>query len=594
MDLENKLQKVCQENNIALVGPNCLGVINPEIKMNASFGQMMPKLGNIAFMSQSGALCTAVLDYADDLGIGFSKFASLGNKADVDELKLIRYLAQDEQTKVILVYAEELSKANEFISTLRQINRSPNPKPVIVLKSGRTEEGAGAIASHTGSLAGGDAAYQALFKQAGVIRADSIRELFDLARIFAHNPLRQVQNLAIVTNAGGPGVITTDQAVESGLELAELSTDTKDRLKELLPEAASSSNPVDILGDARAERYQKTLEILADDQNIDAIQVVLTPQSMTEVELTAQAIVQLAGKTDKALAASFMGAPSVKPGTKVLNQAGITTTAFPEPAAKGLAYLGKFSAWSAQENQEPMQFDDVDQEKVAKIFAKAREQGRTQFPEAEALEIMKAYKFPLLESKIASNLDEAQEAADQIGGKLAMKIVSPDILHKSDVGGVKLNVTSGNVQDKFKEMMAAISTRKPEADLQGVLLMEMAPQEGTEVILGVNKAPGLGTMVMVGLGGIYVEVLKDVSFAYAPVTQDDANNMIDDLKTSEIFSGVRGEKPRDRQAVIECVGRLAQLVSDFPEIKELDINPLLVLPEGQGAKVLDARLVLEE
>ncbi len=594
IELEEELKQVCKENDMALVGPNCLGVINPEIQMNASFGHLMPKLGHVAFMSQSGALCTAVLDYAQDLGVGFSKFVSIGNKADVDELKLIKYLAEDDQTKVILMYAEELQNARKFIDALREINRGPNPKPVIVLKSGRTEAGAGAIASHTGSLAGGDAAYNALFEQAGMIRADSIKELFDLAQVFARNELAQVENTAIITNAGGPGVLTTDEVVDNGLELAKLSDETVEKLEDYLPHAASAANPIDILGDARADRYEHTLKVVSQDDQVDSMLVVLTPQSMTEVDETAKAIVEIKQQTDKPLAVSFMGSPTVKSGVQQMNQADIATTAFPEPAAKGLAKFGQFAQWTKQDNQSVLAYDDVDRDKVAEILAQAKEEGKTSFPEAEAMAIVKAYNFPLLQSQIATSAEEAKRISAQIGGKLAMKIVSPDILHKSDVGGVMLNVTEKTVETKYQEMMERVGQNKPEADLKGVLLMEMAPEDGTEVILGVNKAPGLGTMVMFGLGGIYVEVLKDVNFAYAPVTKADAMKMIETLKTAEIFEGVRGEAPRDKAALVECIGRLAQLVADFPEIKELDINPLLALPEGDGAKLLDVRVVLED
>ncbi|MEA2056426.1 MAG: acetate--CoA ligase family protein [Patescibacteria group bacterium] len=593
VQLEEELKKVCKENSIALVGPNCLGAINPEIKMNASFGQLMPKLGNVAFMSQSGALCAAVLDYAQDLGVGFSKFISIGNKADIDELKLIKYLAKDEQTKVILIYAEELQNAPAFIKTIKEINQSSNPKPVIVLKSGRTEAGAGAIVSHTGSLAGGDAAYNALFEQAGMLRAESIKEVFDLAQVFARNELSGVKNTAIITNAGGPGVLTTDEVVDNGLELAKLSEDTVKKLEEYLPAAANAHNPVDILGDARADRYEHALQVVSQDDQVDSILLIMTPQSMTEVDETAKAVIKVKEQSDKPIVVSFMGSPTVASGVKLMNEADVATIAFPEPAAKGLAQFGRYAAWTEQKNEKVLTYFDVDKDKVTQILAEAKKQGKTSFPEAEAMAIVKAYNFPLLQSEVATSAEEAKQIAEKVGKKLAMKIVSPDILHKSDVGGVMLNVTTKTVIDQYKEMMTRVKKNKSEADLKGVLLMEMAPQGGTEVILGVNKALGLGTMVMFGLGGIYVEVLKDVNFAYPPLTKSDALRMINTLKTAELFEGVRGEKPRDKAALVECIGRLAQLVSDFPEIKELDINPLLALPEGEGAKLLDVRVVLE-
>ncbi len=593
IELEEQLKEVCSRNNISLVGPNCLGAINPEIKMNASFGQLMPELGSVAFMSQSGALCTAVLDYAKELGVGFSKFISIGNKADVNEIKLIKYLAKDDQTKVILIYAEELTNAPEFIKVMKKINRGTNPKPVIVLKSGRTEAGAGAIASHTGSLAGGDAAYNALFKQAGIIRASSIKELFDLAQIFALNPLKKANNFAIITNAGGPGVLTTDEATDNGLEMAQLSADTTKKLKEFLPPAASSHNPVDVLGDAMADRYKFALEVVAADKNVDSIQVIMTPQSMTEIEETAKAIIEVRKKMSKPIVVSMMGAITVKPGVDLLKEEKVATASFPEPGAKSLAQLDKFVAWHNSPADKIMTFSDVDKEKVQKIFQEARKKGQTSFPEAEAMEIIKAYNFPVLQSEIARSSTQALEIAKKFGSKLAMKIVSPNILHKSDVGGVMLNITSADIEEKYEQMIKTVSKNKPEAKLEGVLLMEMAPDYGTEVILGVNQAPGLGTMIMFGLGGIYVEVLKDVNFAYAPLTKADALDMIQTLKTSDLFKGVRGEKAKDIEKLSECIGRLSQLVTDFPEIVELDINPLLALPEGEGAKVLDVRVVIE-
>lgn len=593
VELEEELKKVCQENNMTLVGPNCLGVINPEIKMNASFAHILPRQGSIAFMSQSGALCTAVLDYSKDLNIGFSKFLSIGNKADVNELKLIKYFAEDDQTKVILIYSEAMTNAPEFIKTVKAINQSDNPKPIIVLKSGRSEEGAQAIASHTGSLAGGDKLYQAMFDQAGVIRADNIQELFDLAQVFARNNFESVKNTAIVTNAGGPGVLTTDAVIAGGLKLANLSPAIQSKLSEFLPPAASSQNPVDVLGDAKADRYRFVLEELVKDEQVDSMIVVLTPQSMTEIKETAQAVIDIKKVTTKPISVSFMGGATVKPGMQLMSQADIATTAFPESSAQSLAKLGKFVSFTQQKKDQVFKFTDIDQTRVAQIFATAKKNNQTSFPEAEALEIIKAYNFPILHSQIARSDSQALDIAQQLGGKLAMKIVSPDILHKSDAGGVMLNITVDNISEKYKEMMQTVTKNRPNAKLEGVLLMEMAPEDGVEVILGVNKTPGLGTAIMFGLGGIYVEVLKDVSFAFAPLSQDEAYKMIESLQTSELFEGVRGDKPRDKEMLVECIGRLSQLITDFPEIKELDINPLLSLAKGKGAKVLDARIVIE-
>ncbi len=593
VELEEELTRVCRQRGISLVGPNCLGVINPEISMNASFAATMPEVGDIAFVSQSGALCTAVLDYAQELGIGFSKFVSIGNKADINELKLIEYFVADPQTKVIAMYVEQLAEAQKLIEVVQKNTHGQTPKPIIMIKSGRTNAGATAVASHTGSLSGGDAAYNALFTQSGIIRAESMSELFDLANIFSKNALTKVENIAIITNAGGPGVITTDAAISSGLKLAQLEDKTVADLKEILPFAASTKNPVDVLGDAVGDRYEQTLQLVAKDKNVDGIIVLLTPQSMTEVEKTAKAIVNVKLNSGKPIVASLMGSELVRPGVNVLKKAHIMTTDFPESAAKSLAALGKFVKKSQTKASSLMKFEDVDKETVAQIFAAAKQQGQTTFPEAQALSILAAYRFPLLKTARATNAQAAAEQTRQLGGEFAMKIVSPDILHKSDVGGVMLHINAENAATKYEEMMATVKKNRPTAKLEGVLLMEMAPTNGVELILGVNKVPGLGTMIMFGMGGIYVEVLKDVNFAFVPMSEYDVIHMIESLKSAAIFDGVRGQAPIDRAKLIESIGRLSQLVTDFPEITELDINPLLALPQGQGVKVLDARIVIE-
>ncbi len=589
LDLEKELAHVCNDLNITLVGPNCLGAINAEIQMNASFASVMPPIGDVAFMSQSGALCTAVLDYAKDLGIGFSKFISIGNKAALNELDLIKYLHADKKTKVICMYAESLDNAPEFIKVLRQLNRGKNPKPIIVLKSGKTEAGAGAIASHTGSLSSGDSAYRALFAQAGMIRANSISELFDLAQIFSMNEIQKVHKVTLITNAGGPGVLTTDAVIENDLKMAELTPETVTQLRTFLPASASTHNPVDVLGDAVGSIYKQTIDVLVNDQNTDAIIVLLTPQSMTEPIETAQAIVEMRRHSKKPIVVSLMGKKLVADGVEILRKNKIATTAFPEPAAMSLAKFAKFSNWSKQKNEAFLSFNDVDKASVAKIFAKAKAKGQTSFPEAEAIEIMKAYKFPLLKSAVAKTASEALKIMQEFKCEVAMKIVSPDILHKSDVGGVSLGVTVKTVVSEYESMMVRVKKNKPDAKIEGVLLMEMA-QKGTELILGINKN-SLGTMLMFGLGGIYVEVFKDVNFAFAPLTREDALDMINGLHSSKLLEGVRGERAVNKESIIEAIGRLSQLVNDFPEIMELDINPLLA--NQDGVKALDARIVIE-
>lgn len=590
LELEKQLAAVCNELGVTLVGPNCLGAINAEHQMNASFAAVMPPVGDVAFFSQSGALCTAVLDYAKDLGIGFSKFLSIGNKAALSELDLIKYLHADPKTKVICMYAESLDNAPSLIQALRELNRGSNPKPVIVLKSGKTAAGAGAIASHTGSLSSGDSAYQALFAQAGMIRANSISELFDLAQVFSMNEIQSVKKVTIITNAGGPGVLTTDAVIESGLALADLTPETVVELRSFLAPSASTHNPVDVLGDAVGEIYEKTIDAIAKDPNTDAIIVLLTPQSMTEPEKTAQAVVKMRQTSNKPIVVSLMGKALVASGVEILRANKIATTSFPEPAAAALAAFAKFSNWSKEQNEEFLNYQDVDKARVTEIFAQAKANGQTSFPEAEAMEIMSAYRFPLLKSAVAKTAQEALVIMQEFNCKVAMKIVSPDILHKSDVGGVALNIDVNNVVTEFEAMMQRVSANKPDAKLEGVLLMEMA-QKGIELILGVNKN-SLGTMLMFGLGGIYVEIFKDVNFAFGPLTRTDVLKMISGLRSNKLLEGARGEAAADKETIIEAIGRLSQLVSDFPEIVELDINPLLATKDG--AKVLDARIVIED
>lgn len=589
--LENELKQICLENDIALVGPNCLGVLNPKMGMNASFAIMMPKKGKVAFISQSGALVTAILDYAKKLGIGFSKFVSVGNKAVMDEVTLLNYLAEDKDTKVIAMYVEDLSKAQELIATAKKITRAKNPKPIIVLKSGRTSAGASASASHTGSLAGNDAAYDALFRQSGIIRADKVSEMFEYIQAFSNNKLPAGRNVAIITNAGGPGVLTTDEVVSNRLHLAQLSEETKKALQECLPPAANIHNPIDVLGDAKADRYRQALGAAVKDENVHSILILLTPQSMTEIEETAQAVTDIKKITAKPIIACFMGDDAVKKGVKLMQRHKVATIQFPEQAAKALAILSDFSEWAGEKEEINFQFNDVDKEKVAEIFRETRNAGRNSFPEAEALKILAAYGFPLLKSEVVKSVNEAKEAAQRIGGKLVMKIVSPDILHKSDVGGVMFNTTSENVEEKFNELMNNIKMKVPNARIEGALLVEMAEKGGAEFILGASKDPSLGSMIMVGLGGIYVEIFKDVVFGLAPITRDAARKMVSRLKAKKILEGARGQEKLDTESLVLCLGRLSKLLSDFPEIAEMDINPLLVLP--QGSKVLDARIVIK-
>jgi acetyltransferase len=592
-DLENKLVEICEQYDIAMIGPNCLGVVNPELKMNASFASVLPEAGNVAFVSQSGALCTAVLDRAKSMGIGFSKFMSVGNKASSDEETIFEYLEEDPQTKVIGVYAETLSNNGNLLEKIRRISIEPNPKPIIFLKSGRTSAGANASASHTGALAGNDAAYGALFRQSLGIRAENVTELFDFIKIFSCNDLNPARRLGIITNAGGPGVISVDTAVDCGLELAKLNPENVNILTSLLPAAANAKNPVDVLGDAKADRYGIALENVLGDTNVDCAIVILTPQSTTETEATAKMIVAAKNKFNKPIAAVFMGEDLVRPGIEILKTGGVAAYPNPEPAIKALSAMADFYDNSKRKYEAGTGFTDINKEAVAKIFAEARAQGQLAFPEARATAVLEAYGFPVLKTDIAHNRAEAEEMSKRVGQVIVLKIVSPDILHKSDAGGVMLNIKPEEVGEKFDEMMARVAKNCPTAKLEGVMLREMVVDPGVEMILGSFKEPSLGQTIMVGLGGIYVEILKDVSFGLNPIGPSDAITMLESLRSKKILDGARGAKPADKEKIVECLLRLSQLLSDFPEIKEIDINPLLAMENGKGAKVLDARIVIE-
>ena len=590
-DLENQIKAICEKYNIALIGPNCLGIMNPAFHLNASFAAVMPAAGSVAFISQSGALCTAIIDCAKEMGIGFSKFMSVGNKAVINETAILEYLANDEDTKVIAMYVEQLADPEPLMAVIRKITGGANPKPIIALKSGRTGAGAGASASHTGALAGNDAAYEALFRQSGVIRAETVNELFDYIKIFSTNPIKAAKNLAIVTNAGGPGVLAIDAVVEDGLVPAVLSPETTTALQAALPPAANLHNPIDLLGDAEANRYQAALEAVMADKNVDTVLLILTPQSMTEIDATAQALIAAKAKFGKPVAAAFMGEELVKSGIEILKDNGVAVFSFPEEAVKALDMLNKFFEHSKQPAGQVVEFSDLDREAVVKIFAAARADGVLSFPEAHALAILGAYGLPILKSQVAKNREEAIEIARQLGVKMVFKIVSPDILHKSDCGGVSLGVKPEEAGEKFDQIMARVAANRPDAKLEGILIEELIVGAGVELILGGVKDASLGTTIMVGLGGIYVEILKDVVFGINPLTSEDVLVMLDSLKAKKVLSGARGAQPSDKAAIVEAVLRLAKLLEDFPEIKELDINPLLAME--RGVKVLDARIVIE-
>lgn len=595
-ELEKHLQALVKETGISIVGPNCLGVINTnkEVRMNASFARKMPKTGNIAFISQSGALCTSVLDYAAGRNIGFSKFVSFGNKADVNEIDFLKYLKNDPDTDVILMYLEDITDGREFIEIAREITFGAG-KPILAVKSGRSAEGARAAASHTGSLAGSDATYDAIFLQSGIQRVEGINELFHYALAFSQQPLPKGNRIAIVTNAGGPGIMATDAAVRHGIQLATFSEATIEKLKQHLPLTASIHNPVDVIGDATHERYESAIRDILIDEGVGGAIVILTPQAMTDILETAEILPRVAEGIHKPILASFMGLVDVSEGINYLQKHGIPNYVFPEAAARTMAAMVRFSERqeSKESNKRTIRRYPADEKHAAKIIKKKLDDSKKYFmPENEANEILQCYGFPLLKSKIVRNAADIETAVLETGLPVAMKIISADIIHKSDAGGVRININSiEQAKNGYKEIIENAKQYNPAARIDGVLIEEMA-QEGVEVIIGATRDPLFGPLCMFGLGGIFVETLKDVTFRLAPMWELSAENMIRSIKAYKVLKGLRGNPPSDIEAVKDCILRLSQLVSDHPEISELDINPLIVYPDGRGCRVADSRIIL--
>ncbi len=589
---ERRIQDICREHGIALIGPNCLGVINtnPRIVLNASFARKMPATGRIAFLSQSGALCTAVLDYARGKAIGFSKFVSFGNKAGVTEIELLDFLHRDEQTDVILLYLEELRDGRALIDAARRITRGQQAKPILAIKSGRTPQGATAAASHTGSLAAEDAICEAVFREAGIIRANSIEELFNTAILLAYQPIPAGNRLGIVTNAGGPGVMATDAAVGMGLELARFAPATTQVLRAALPAAANVHNPVDVIGDARADRYTAALEAVLADGNVDQVLVILTPQSMTDIEDIARGICRVGAKATKPIACSFMGASDVAAGVDILQTAHIPHYILPEWACQAMTDVQRVRRWRQQpaERPEPLPVDAD----AARAVIKALPEGYLR--EDQALAVLEAYGFPVPAYRVCGDPNEAVAFAHRIGYPVVLRVISPQIVHKFDVRGVALNLTDAeSLRKAFREMIAHIGQAMPEAEILGLLVRRMIPA-GHEVILGAKRDQVFGPTVMFGLGGLFVEILKDVTFALVPIDRAAAGRMVRGVRAHALLEGARGTHRADFESIEQCLLRLSQLVEDFPRIAELDINPLIVGPAGQGSAVADVRIRLSQ
>ena len=587
--LEQELTAIALKYEMALLGPNCLGMINTHGRINASFASGKPLEGNIAFFSQSGALCVAILDWALGENIGFSKFTSLGNKAVIDEADMISYLGKDNHTDVILGYIENVSNGDKFV---REAMNHSHEKPIIIIKSGTTGAGAKAASSHTGAIAGSDHAYTAAFQKSGIIRAYDVETLFNLARAFSTQPLPQGPSLAIVTNSGGPGIMAADSCEKSSLSMARISPASIEKMKGFLPSYASFYNPVDIIGDAGCDRYLKTVQTVMEDSNVHSILILLTPTSSAaaEIEKISHGIVGLAGKTDKPIFTCFMGKNIISRGERILTRGRIPCFSFPEPAILCIEQMYKYYQWKNHPCPLPLPVER-DQEMAAQIIERAKKSGKNEIVEFQAQEILKAYHLPVPKTALARSSHEAAQIADEMGYPVVLKIASPDISHKTDVDGVRVGIDSPDaVRNAFLEITGRAAGIRRDAHIAGCLIQEMAPANCREIIVGFKRDHQFGPLIMFGLGGIYVEVLKDITFRLGPLAKEDARTMIREIKAYMLLKGFRGEPAIDFDAVEKIILTMSQIAVDFPEIYEAEFNPVLVNTEK--AMVADVRMTL--
>ena len=586
IELEKELVETIQRYGMRMVGPNCMGVLNTSssVSMNGTFAPYMPPAGPIAFMSQSGAMGMTILDYASEYGIGISQFVSVGNKTDVSGNALTEYWRDDDEVGVILMYLESFGSPRTFVSLARETTRK---KPILVVKAGRSEAGAKAASSHTGALAQVDIATDALLAQCGVLRADSVEELFDAALAFSKAPLPRGNRVAILTNAGGPGIIIADAAEACGLDVATLSEESQAKLREILPEEASVSNPVDMIASASPEQVEQATRIIVADEGIDALIASYVPLAL-EAPLVARAIRDGAEGTDKPVLAVLMSKRGLPQGMAELQESPIPAYRFPESAARALGAMWKHSRWQERPPETVRRFD-VDAERVDEVIAVALDEGRDQLTLMEGLEVLDAYGIPVAPWTVVHSAEEAVAAAEQMDYPVVLKPVSAEILHKTEAGAVRVDLeTADEVIEAYGFLDDLLVETGPEARQEGVLVQRML-KGGRETIVGMTWAPRFGPIVMVGLGGVYVEVLQDVAFRVQPVSNEDADEMIRSLRGYRILEGVRGERGVDLDLLAEVVERTSQLVGEHPEIREMDINPFLAFPEAEKCAAVDAR-----
>jgi acetate---CoA ligase (ADP-forming) len=588
---QRALVEVTRRYGMRLVGPNCMGVLNtaPDVSMNATFAPSMPPPGPVAFMSQSGAMGVTILDYAAEYGIGISQFVSVGNKPDVSGNDLIEYWDADDRTGVILMYLENFGNPRHFTQIARGVTRR---KPVVAVKSGRSGAGARAASSHTGALAGTDAATDALLRQCGVLRVDTVEEMFDLAMAFSHQPVPRGNRVAIVTNAGGPGIIIADACEANGLAVPALTPETREHLARHFPEEASLGNPIDMIASATAQSYRVAVEAVLADPNVDAVIAAFVPPLGVRQEDVAVAIVDVAaGQREKPVLAVLMGRQGLPQGLAELNQAGIPGYRFPESAVRALGAMYRYRRWLERPLGEVRRFE-VDRAAVAASIARALAEDRDRLSEVEVAGVLEAYGIPVVPHRFARSADEAVAAAGELGWPVVAKVVSPRIVHKSDVGGVVVGIEDADaVREAFGRLTAEVPARAgiDPGEVEGVLLQAMV-RGGKETIVGMTLDAQFGPVLMFGLGGIYVEALGDVVFGVQPVTDEDAREMVRSIRGAALLQGTRGEPPSDLAALEEVLQRVSQLVGDHEAIVEMDLNPLIV--HASGAVAVDGRIAV--
>ena len=589
---EAELVRVAERHGISLVGPNCFGLLNtdPTVALNATFSEVLPPRGNIAFVSQSGALCAGILRYGIAERIGFSRFVSIGNRAGIDENDLLRTLADDVATSVILLYIENLADGRGFLETAREVT---DRKPVLVIKSGRSPLGERAALSHTGSLAhsGQDRLYDALFQQSGVLRVDSIGELFRAAKMYAAKISLAGPRLAILTNSGGPAIVAADACARQGLELPPLPASTVGALRPVLSSSASIANPLDMTADAHGPQYEAALRRLLSLDGVDGALVIATPTGTLTGDAAVAAIVAARAERPKPVVACLFGLTDLSREVTTLEESGIPAYTFPEEAVAGFATLAKYHAWRTRKKTRIRRFR-IDHRRASRALRAARRSGTNVLPEYEARDLVSAYGIRFASARRVTTLEAAQNAAADVGFPVVLKVASPDISHKTDVGGVATDLrTPEALQGAWRSMQDDLRQRAPNARLEGFEIEEMI-SGGHEVLLGAQRDPTFGPVVVFGMGGIYVEVLQDVTFRLAPMRTLSAVHLVDAVRSSGILRGARGQPPADLETLYEAIERVSQLIVDEPDVAELDLNPVIVRPDGKGVVAVDARVVL--